>query len=516
MKKRLVAMLLATALLATACGSGGEKTQTDGGEDKGVSATLGIKEEKAEWKGEELGVFEAETGTQTGNARVDSSIAGYSGEGYVTGFENDDDTASVEIQVETDGFYDLQVKLASLGGYKENYLYVDGQMVGSLALDNDVFRTLTMEHVYLTAGTHTVTIKKNWGWIAWDKVTVTTAEPFDAGIYEVSAKLINPNASDNAKRVMSYLVDNYGKNVISGQYCDAGMYGTEMHMIWKETGKFPAMLGLDMGDYTPSRVENGTVGKSIDQAIEAWEDGAIITMCWHWNAPTEYITGTWYSAFYKEHTSINLDKIMSGKDEKGYNLLIEDMDAIAKELKRLQELDIPVLWRPLHEASGGWFWWGNCKAESYLELYKLMYDKFTNEYGLNNLIWVWNGQNAEWYPGDEYVDIVGEDIYPGYRVYTSQYPKYMEAYDYTGVKKMVVLSENGCLMDPELMARDGAMWGYFGTWGGDFVYKKGLVNLYSEEYTELEMLKKVYQHELVITKDELPDLKTYPIREEAM
>ena len=123
MKKRLVAMLLATTLLATACGSDGEKTQTDGGEDKGVSATLGIKEEKAEWKGEELGVFEAETGTQTGNARVDSSITGYSGEGYVTGFENDDDTASVEIQVEADDFYDLQVKLASLGGYKENYLY---------------------------------------------------------------------------------------------------------------------------------------------------------------------------------------------------------------------------------------------------------------------------------------------------------------------------------------------------------------------------------------------------------
>ena len=173
-------------------------------------------------------------------------------------------------------------------------------------------------------------------------------------------------------------------------------------------------------------MENGSEGSSIDKALEAWENNIPVTMCWHWNAPSKYLTGQWYSGFYKEYTNIDLDKIMNGQDEEGYQLLISDMDAIAGELTKLRNADVPVLWRPLHEASGGWFWWGDCDAESYLKLYNLMYDKFVNEYELNNLIWVWNGQDSAWYPGDDKVDIIGTDVYPGEHVYTSQYPKYIE------------------------------------------------------------------------------------------
>jgi mannan endo-1,4-beta-mannosidase len=206
---------------------------------------------------------------------------------------------------------------------------------------------------------------------------------------------------------------------------------------------------------------------------------------------------------------------MNGEDSEGYDLLMEDIDAIAKQLLVLQEAGVPVLWRPLHEASGGWFWWGASGAEAYKELYVLLYDKLTNEYGLNNLIWLWNGQDAEWYPGDEYVDIIGEDIYPGEQVYTSQIAKFLEATEYTEADKMVVLSENGCIFDPDLAIRDGAMWGFFATWGGEIVSKSGGLNIYSEQYTDIEMLKKVYAHESVLTLDELPDLKTYEIRKDA-
>ena len=204
---------------------------------------------------------------------------------------------------------------------------------------------------------------------------------------------------------------------------------------------------------------------------------------------------------------------MNGEDQEGYDLLMQDIDAIAKQLQILQEADVPVLWRPLHEASGGWFWWGASGPEAYKQLYILLYDKLTNEYGLNNLIWLWNGQDKEWYPGDEYVDIIGEDIYPGEQVYTSQVNKYLEAVDYTEAKKMVVLSENGCVFDPDIAVRDGAMWGFFCTWGGEFVAKSSAIYSYSEQYTDTEMLKKAYDSDVVITLDELPDLKTYPIRD---
>jgi mannan endo-1,4-beta-mannosidase len=327
--------------------------------------------------------------------------------------------------------------------------------------------------------------------------------------FKVKSELSDAEASVNAKRIYRYLADNYGKNIISGQYCDKGIFGHEMAVIWKATGKFPAMVGLDMMDASPSRIAYGTECKTIDQAIEAWENNSLVTICWHWNAPSKYLTGTWYSGFYKEHTNIDLDKIMNGQDPEGYSLLMSDMDAIAKELTRLRDLDIPVLWRPLHEASGGWFWWGNCDAESYIQLYRLMYEKFTKEYSLHNLIWVWNGQSKSWYPGDDVVDLLGDDIYPGKHKYSSQQSKYNNLKNTTDTPMIAAMTENGCLFDPDSAVADGAMWSYFGTWGGEFVTDSDTLNVYSETYTEKEMLEKVYNHERVITRDELPDLKTY-------
>jgi mannan endo-1,4-beta-mannosidase len=136
----------------------------------------------------------------------------------------------------------------------------------------------------------------------------------------------------------------------------------------------------------------------------------------------------------------------------------------------------------------------------------------TFEHGLNNLIWLWNGEAADWYPGDDYVDIIGEDIYAGERNYASQINKFMQAVNYADTPKIVTLSENGTLFDPDLALRDGAMWGFWATWSGHFVVRRGLW-LLSEEFTEEEMLMKVYNHEIVVTLEDLPCLKTYPIRE---
>ena len=503
-RKAGIAALL-FGLLLSGCGKEGSTTAGAGSETE--------TEKPAAFESTLVTSVEAEDGKLLGGAKKDSQLKGFSGSGYVDGLAKDGDGVSIPFSVAEDGFYDLDFIAATGGGYKENYVYVDGESIGTISGDKKSFEKMTIPHVYLTAGQHEAKVEKYWGFHMIDRLDVMTGAPFDTSLYEVKAGLTDAKASDNAKRLYKYLKDNYGKKIISGQYCDKGAFGHEMAVIWRATDKFPAMVGLDMIEYSPSRVANGAQGKSIDYAIEAWENDtpSIVTMCWHWTAPKEYITGTWYSAFYKEHTNINLDKIMNGQDQKGYDLLVADMDAIAKELVKLRDKDVPVLWRPLHEASGGWFWWGNCDAESYKKLYRLMYEKFTTEYELHNLIWVWNGQNADWYPGEDVVDIVGTDVYPGEHVYTSQYPKYIETAKTPSETRITAMSENGCLFDPDLAQRDGAMWSYFGTWSGEFVTESDTLNVYSEKYTDKEMLKKVYNHELVITRDELPDLLTYPM-----
>ena len=82
---------------------------------------------------------------------------------------------------------------------------------------------------------------------------------------------------------------------------------------------------------------------------------------------------------------------MNGEDPAGYDLLLEDMDAIAKELQKLRDAGVPVLWRPLHEASGGWFWWGSATTdrETYNALFRYTKNYLTSK-GVHNFIYVYS------------------------------------------------------------------------------------------------------------------------------
>lgn len=457
--------------------------------------------------------FQAEDGALMGGAAVGSSLD----TGYVDGLKNDGDAVSIPVSVPADGVYDLTVRQASVdGSYKENYVDLDGVAMGVVSVESDAFTDTVLERLYMARGEHTITIRKFWGWVKIDSVSLSPSAPLREGLFDIKPTLVNPNASEPARRLMAYLCDQYGEKILSGQYSDGGMYGIENAAVWRATGgQYPAVLGLDLIDYSPSRVLNGSESKAVEHAIGYWEQNGIVTLTWHWNAPAKYLTGIWYKGFYTDQTNIDLAAIMDGRDREGYDLLIADIDAIAVQLKRLQDAGVPVLWRPLHEASGGWFWWGAKGSAAYIELYRLLYDRLTNVHGLNNLIWVWNGQDAAWYPGDDVVDIVGEDIYPGERVYTPQTARFVEATMYSPAGKLIVLSENGCLFDPDLAIRDGSMWGFFCTWGGEFVVSNPSFNDLSEKYTEAWMVQKVYAHPAVIRRADLPDLKTYPLPEPA-
>lgn len=274
----------------------------------------------------EIGTYRAQDGTLSEHLYVTE-------EGYVQGFTGQEDTCDFQITVAEDGFYDLKFRAAGLGGYKENRILVDDISVGNLVSSTEEFEEKVIKRNFLSAGEHKITVEGYWGYIALDSLTVLESKELAAD-RELDVTLSNPDAGECARRLMSYLADQYGTNFISGQYCDGGLYGHEMACIFKATGKFPAMVGLDMMEYSPSRVANGSEGKSI---------------------------------------------------------LLSDMDAVAKELQTLWDAKVPILWRPLHEASGGWFWWGDCSPDSYCKLYRLMYEKFTKEYELDNLIFAFRG-----------------------------------------------------------------------------------------------------------------------------
>jgi mannan endo-1,4-beta-mannosidase len=306
--------------------------------------------------------------------------------------------------------------------------------------------------------------------------------------------------------VHDYLLGIWGKSIIAGQADLTWKDSVDMaERVHADTGKYPALMGYDFMNYGPGA--NETDGQhQTEEAIAFAGKGGLVSFHWHWRMNN----GKFYA--HEADTSKNTDfTIPMDKNSPGYRQINDGIDRIAVELKRLQDAGVPVLWRPLHEASGGWFWWGRARtdgvspAAAYIQLWRHMHDRLVNVHGLHNLIWVWNGQDPAWYPGDEVVDITGYDIYDqaDNKTYGAQVQTYRKARQHT---KPIALSETSYIPDPDKMAADGAWWLWFMVWNdGDGPAVTGPNNFWSGEYYNTSAhKKKVYNHPNVITLDRLP------------
>ena len=514
-----------------ASSSSGDKTDDSSKSDEPVVESIGnldLSEVSTEY--DVPGDFSLEAETEEaeltgGTAVMDKSFAGeFTGSGFVI-IPSSGDEADIKIELPAKGSYNVTLRVAADGANYSNLLTIDGSAVANFTCEESTFTDVVVENVLIEGGEHTIGIKGDGGHVYVDNIKIVPAPAIDLTQYQVTKELSNPNASDHAKRLYNMLTDVYGKYTISGQYSGdgEGKDSREFKEIKKKVGKTPAILGLDVSALGLSSGAGG--GEMVPIQAADWynNENGIVTFCWHWLCPKDYQEANgqpWWRAFYTDSVSFDLGKAMSGEDKAGYDAIVEELDNMATQLKYLADMDVPVLWRPLHEAAGdpkypgnAWFWWGASGKEPYLELWKLMYDKFTNEYGLNNLIWVWNAQNPEWYPGDDYVDIVGYDCYPSEQDSSSQkwYYDLMKSCS-PSKSKIIAETENGAMFDPDAAFNDGSRWAWFSTWNGEFTLKDRQL---SDQYTTYEMWDKIYNSERVLTLDELPDLKSYPLDTEA-
>ncbi len=460
--------------------------------------------------------FEAEDGIMAGNIKTGANRAGFSGTGYATNFNKKSDNKwSVSTDIPHSQFYDITVCAAS-DDYKENILQANGNTVGTIGTQKGGnFSEIVFEGIYLEKGATEFAIQESWGYLDLDYIKIENGESISNEYYNgISSELVNENANNKTQRIMNFIIENYGKNVISGQYTDHGT-SNEVDAINKLTGKYPALRGFDFIFSSPTCSHQSDTEK--DLAVDWSNRGGLVTFSWHWHAPMEN------ASFYSEKTNFNLSNAVTDKDiatlpldeiktmfengeitEETYRT-VSDIDVISSKLKFLEENNVTVLWRPLHEAAGGWFWWGNAGADSYKWLWNLMYERQTEFHELNNLIWVWNGQSKEWYPGDETVDIVGFDIYAKELDSSSQTAKFVETAGFSNSKKVVALTENGVIPDIDLLIRDNTYWSFFNTWCREFIVDSVLGKNVVFTHTSEEVIKEMFTHENVITLDELPD-----------
>ena len=331
--------------------------------------------------------------------------------------------------------------------------------------------------IKLDDGPNTIEVGGGWNYYRIDGISmIPAAEP--AVPLPVAPSLVNENATEATQALMAYITDNYLTGTISGQAefpnGNGDFHGLDQaDIVIEATGDdAPAIVSFDYMRNSPSRVANGEIpGNITEDMIKNHQDtNVVLSPMWHWNAPMHLIDSPeepWWKGFYASATTFDLGAALADTDSPEYQAIISDIDVIAAELKKLADADIPVLWRPLHEADGDWFWWSMSGPQALKDLWVLMYDRMTNEHGLNNLIWVFSHSdrlNMEFYPGDDYVDIVGFDGYDGNNDQNPFVSAYNALKDVHNGKKVLALTETGAIPDVSLMHENNAWWSYFVTW----------------------------------------------------
>lgn len=186
--------------------------------------------------------------------------------------------------------------------------------------------------------------------------------------------------------------------------------------VQQTCGEYPGMLGYDLGGIelaSERNLDRNSFEKIRLSAQKHYTKGGLVTFSWHLRNP---LTGgdSWDVSSNKVVESI----LPGGEKHSEFMLWLQ------RTADFLESLEIPVIFRPWHENSGSWFWWGAglCTPEQFKQLWIMTYDYMVGERGLTNMLWAYSPNgilSAEeymvTYPGDKYVDILGIDYYDGYR-----------------------------------------------------------------------------------------------------
>ncbi|MBN2743508.1 MAG: Ig-like domain-containing protein [Marinilabiliaceae bacterium] len=337
----------------------------------------------------------------------------------------------------------------------------------------------------------------------------------------ISTSLVTPSPSPEAVKVYSFLLENYRKNIISSSMANVAWNINEAEWVKQHTGKYPVMATFDYIHLKASPA-NWIDYSKIEVLENWWNQNGLISANWHWIVPkSESLANSvdYEKDYTYEPGKTTFRAANALKDGTWENKILKaDLEKMAGYLLLLKNKNIPVIWRPLHEAAGNiyeynngtaWFWWGNDGAETYVQLWRYMFDYFQAQ-GLNNLIWVWTTQTKDnaFYPGDAYVDIVGRDIYNNSTLtnLAAQFTSIQDAYP----TKMVTLSECGNVAKMSAQWAAGAEWSFFMPW---YDYKRTLnpgtadFALTTHEHADKAWWVDAFAMDNVITLDEMPSLK---------
>ena len=189
--------------------------------------------------------------------------------------------------------------------------------------------------------------------------------------------------------------------------------------VYASCSKYPAVFGMDLGgiemDWTHN-LDRNDFDNMRAAAAAHHERGGVITFSWH---PRNPLTGgdSWDVSSDQVVASI----LPGGERHEYFRGWLKKAADFMESIKTADGRPVPLVFRPWHEHTGSWFWWGQnlCSTDQYKALWQMTYDYMTVERGMTNLVWAYSpGAGAltpelylERYPGDDIVDMLGFDCY---------------------------------------------------------------------------------------------------------
>lgn len=393
----------------------------------------------------------------------------------------------------------------------DNNITVNGEKA-NVKISGD---TLLFDVAIKANTTYTISVSDNAIYAA-DVETKCYATPvqFSFTSYTVDSKIsesaIN-SANPAVQKLYKFFFDNYGKKIISGTMANVSTPQSEAALVKAATGKTPLMQTFDFCFVTltsdRSTWEQNSIYQDISYYKSLWEQGGIVSACWHLNVPSEEAYAAKNDVNDSEkswNAQVYFSAKNAVKDGTWENDFIKfAFDKAAEVLLKYKAEGIPVVWRPFHEGSGNatitgkdsdaWFWWGKDGAEAYKNLWIYMFDYFKAK-GLDNLIWVWTTQigvgsdgsenwyckdDSNWYPGDKYVDIIARDNYE--KAKASASVTEFETIQKYWPNKMVAMGENGNIAKISEIFKAGGKFSYFMPW-----YTYNLTDLHNSTHAKLD------------------------------
>ena len=236
---------------------------------------------------------------------------------------------------------------------------------------------------------------------------------------------IDPDATAETRALLRHLEVLEGRHVLFGHQDDFA-YGTQWSAepgrsdVHDVIGVYPAVFGFDLG-HIEIGADRNLDGLAFDD-IRGWIQhahalGSVVTLSWH---ADDVVSGG--SAWTKAETIPHL--LPGGSHEQEFTTALDRVADFLAGLTDANDRPVPIVFRPYHEHTGGWFWWGkglNTEAD-FIALWRHTVDHLRLRRGLHNLLYAYSPDRRGidpdaladgylyGYPGDEYVDILGLDL----------------------------------------------------------------------------------------------------------